>query len=647
MLNWGNARTLLLVLALVGFTCEILYALKSPAVNLLPPRLDGEWIRASDPVDLHPHNTPIDVTIFRNKFSVLHPQKDLDVAVTAFRHLKAISLDGNQLSFSPPSSWKDPMHIVLPGGLLTPGTHELRLTVVNRLAPSLIHVSSSLQWLGNAKYWEESTHEGTDWRPALRADEQRAPAIRNSFPSVSEALKASLPFYLPVFLGVYILSALKPEFCNRIITPESVRVLLIGFLLILGINNLLKLGTTITETGFDTREHLAYISYLLENHRIPLASEGWQMFQPPFYYALSVALLLLFQPFVPAQYAHIILCIVPLCCLLLLVEISYRLLRELLPGKKNLQSVGLFVGGLLPMNLYMCQFAGNEPLTAVLTALLLFLTVKILKAEKNIHIVYFIFLGIVAGLAILSKVTPLILIPVICVFIVSVLPGGQPGTCSPVKAAGIFTFAAFIVSGWFFIRNWITLGKPFYGGWDPSRKIVWWQEPGYRILKDYYSFGEALKQPVYATFHGFSDALYSTFWGDGYNICEHFVTIPELPHWNYVPLAAGIAFSVVPAFAIAIGVALTLWRARDKERWPFTFLLASIGVYFAALVHLYTVIPIFSTVKASYTMGLTPCYAAMAALGSDIFVGRKYIGPLFASVLICWGIMTYTGFFIL
>ena len=647
LFKWGNARTFLIVLALAGMTAEILYAWKSPAVYLLPPFFDGEWVRADEPVDLHAQKGTTNGTIFRKRFSVAHPQQGLEVDVTAFRYLTAIALDGNPLSFSDPSSWKNQIHIVIPGRLLLPGIHELRLTVMNRLGPSLLHVSSTLPGLGNAEGWEESTFEGDEWRPVLRADEQRAPAIRESFPSVMEALRTSFPRILPLFLGIFVLSVMAPKLCSRISAPESVRVLLLVFLGILGVNNVFQLGRTITSTGFDVWEHLAYISYLLENHRIPLASEGWQMFQPPLYYALSAALLVLFQPFVTANYSYLILWVIPLGCLLLLVEITYRMLRELLPEKRNLQSVGLFVGGLLPMNLYMCHFVGNEPLTAVLTALLIFLTVKYLKVGKEIRVRDIILLGIVAGLAILSKVTPLILIPVICVFILSVLPYGKGEGGSPIKAAGIFAFVTFVVSGWFFLRNWIVLGKPFYGGWDPSRRIVWWQEPGYRILKDYYSFGEALKQPVYAAFHGFADALYSTFWGDGYNICEHLVTIPELPHWNYIPLTAGIAFSVVPALTIAGGTAVSLWRAREKEHWPFTFLLASIGVYFAALLHLFTVLPTYSTVKASYTMGLTPCYAVMAALGSDFLMGEKFIGPLFISLMVSWGIMTYIGFFIL
>ena len=341
-------------------------------------------------------------------------------------------------------------------------------------------------------------------------------------------------------------------------------------------------------------------------------------------------------------------------CLLLLMTIlinSYLAVFNLIPIPP-LDGSGILMG-LIPES-KAAFLARMNPWIGILivfflamTAVFLFLTVKVLNAGKILRIRDMALLGMVAGFAILAKVTPLILIPVVGLFILSVPSREPPGNISPVKAAEIFVFSAFIVSGWFFIRNWIVLGKPFYGGWDPSRKIVWWQEPGYRIMKDYYSFGEALKQPVYATFYGFADALYSTFWGDGYNICEHFVTIPELPHWNYVPLAAGIALSVVPAIAIAIGIVLTLWCARAKERWPFTFLLVSIGIYFAALVHLYTILPTFSTVKASYTMGLTPCYAAMAALGSELFLGKNHISQVLISIVVCWGIMTCAGFFIL
>jgi len=209
------------------------------------------------------------------------------------------------------------------------------------------------------------------------------------------------------------------------------------------------------------------------------------------------------------------------------------------------------------------------------------------------------------------------------------------------KSVGLFIATLCIVSGWFFARNWLELGKPFYGGWDPSRSIVWWQEPGYRILRDYLSFGEALKQPMFAAFYGFADAVYSTFWADGYNS-----GMVEVFDWNYLPLAAGTAFSVIPALSMAVGLLIAFWQTCRKEWWPNTFLFASIGIYLAGLFHLYSSVPIFSTAKASYTMGLTPAYAVMAAIGAERFIHKKYLAALFVSLLVTWGALTYIGFFV-
>jgi hypothetical protein len=644
--RWENARLFIIILAIVGISAEAFHALNSPSISLLPPHFDGEWMRPNDTVSLDAHRNPVTAAVFRKSFVLDRPQQDLNLAVTVFRDLKAVSLDGNQLPFYTPSSWKQQIHVAVPATLLSPGEHELRITAVNSMAPPLIHVQSSLLRLGDAGGWEETTIEGRAWRPVIRAGEHRSPDVMESFPSIAEGLKFTLPIFLPLFFTVFLLSMYKPKFCNRIREPETVRLLLFALSAILLANNLVKIDTFITYLGFDTKEHLDYIYYILENHRIPLATEGWQMFQPPLYYTLSAAILLFFKSFLPAKFSHLLLAVIPYSCMILLVEISYRMLKELLPGKKNLQSLGLIVAGLLPMNLYMCQVVGNEPLTAVLSALLLFMTVRYLKRNEDFCNRDAVALGIIAGLALLSKVTPLILIPVTCFFIFIVVKG-KPGNYPPVKAAGIFAFTILLISGWFFLRNWIILGKPFYGGWDPARKIVWWQEPGYRLVQDYFTFGKAMVHPVYSAFEGFADGLYSTFWGDGYNICEHLVTYPEPPHWNYDALAASVGLSVVPAVSMLVGVIMAFYRSSQRSNWPFTFLLAAIGVYLAALIHLFTLVPIFSTVKASYTMGLTPCYAVMAALGAEPFTGKKYIGPLFVSLLVSWGAITYLGFFIL
>lgn len=638
--QWKNLRTFFIVLIIIGAMIDSAYFLKNPEIPLLPPSQGGPWIRVNRPMSLIPYRDPSATGYFRKQFSVPDHYRDITLAVTAFRKV-SVSIDGTPLQLSTPSSWKEPIRFIIPSQILAPGRHELTLEVTNRMAPPLFQLSSDLPGLESVEGWESSPF-GNEWRPALTADDRSGVEIRSMFPTVPDGVRNSLPFLIPILVGTFILAATKPRFAVRITSPGAVRLLLLALWLILGVNNMFKLPNNM---GFDVQHHLEYISYLLDFHRLPLASEGSQMFQPPLYYLLSAFLYGVLQSFLPPLLAVSLLRIVPLVCALLMVEICYRLLRELFPERNDLQSIGLFIGGLLPMNLYMCQFVGNEPLTAMMTSLLLLLTIKVYRRTTPVRMKDALILGVVGGLAILAKVTPFLLVFDMCVVIVFVPKKEQETISRRIKTVALFLLTTGIVAGWFFIRNWIEFGKPFIGGWDPSRNIVWWQDPGYRLTSDFYSFGEALRQPVYAAFNGFSDAIYSTFWSDGYLSGK--AIFMAKPAWNYFHLAASVAFSVVPATLMVIGLAITLWRSNQREWWPFTFLAISIGTYVAALLNLYAALPIVSTGKASYTMGLTPGYAAMAAVGASVLIQKKGIHPVFISLLVTWGVMTYSGFFVI
>ncbi len=568
------------------------------------------------------------------------PQRDVAIGLTAYRNA-LVFLDGTRLLIPARPDWKQQADFTIPHQLLGPGGHELRLTVENEMGPPLFHLVSDFPGLEGAPGWE-STLGGANWLPALRVTEKRSPGIRSMFPSVGNGLRLCLPLLLAIFLSALLLGWLKVRLLDSITTPRCLRLLLVALWVILGINNMLKLDIT---AGFDGENHLEYIDFILRNHRLPLASDGLQMFQPPLYYFVQANVLWLARLLVPLSIAQLSLSLVPLLCALLLIEISYRLLIELFPQSTAAQSCGLLVAGLLPMNLYMCQFLGNEPLAAALTALLLFLAIKTLRSAKASEMGRFALLGIIAGLAILAKVTPLLLVPIICAFI---LMGSQRDPAAMrcrLQHAGVFLLGTSIVAGWFFVRNSIVFGKPFIGGWDPSRHIVWWQDPGYRLLRDYFAFGQSLQQPIFASFNGLPDGFYSTFWSDGY--LSGNTSFWAKPPWNYTPLAAATGLSVFPASLIICGIALSFWRSGKSERWPFTFLLVSICAFLAALFHLHASLPIYSTAKASYTMGLTPAYAAMAALGAELIVKRHYLGPVLIALLITWAVVSYVSFFVL
>jgi hypothetical protein len=68
------------------------------------------------------------------------------------------------------------------------------------------------------------------------------------------------------------------------LSPSAVRWLLLGFWAALGINNIMKIDLNL---GYDSKDHYEYIFYVSKTWSIPLATQGWQMFQSPLYYAIS------------------------------------------------------------------------------------------------------------------------------------------------------------------------------------------------------------------------------------------------------------------------------------------------------------------------------------------------------------------------
>jgi hypothetical protein len=203
--------------------------------------------------------------------------------------------------------------------------------------------------------------------------------------------------------------------------------------------------------------------------------------------------------------------------------------------------------------------------------------------------------------------------------------------------------ACFVTTGWYYIRNWVILGSPFVGGWDPSRGIQWWQDPSYRTWTQLISFGAALRQPIYAGVVSFWDAIYSTMWADGF-LGGTMLTVDKIP-WNIEWMEMGTWLSLLPTACILFG-AFRLWSQDLRgARHNLLFAVAAIGIYFAAIIDLYVHVPIFSSAKASYALGLLPCFGVLAAAGSRPFLRIGILRSLFWASLTCWVTATYLAYF--
>ena len=95
-------------------------------------------------------------------------------------------------------------------------------------------------------------------------------------------------------------------------------------------------------------------------------------------------------------------------CGMIQIEICYRTLMNAYLGKESLQVIVILLGGLLPMNLYMSQLLGNEPLVGCLTALLNLLAYRISSGVREATRETAIFMGFILGLALLTKVAAIL-----------------------------------------------------------------------------------------------------------------------------------------------------------------------------------------------------------------------------------------------
>jgi 4-amino-4-deoxy-L-arabinose transferase-like glycosyltransferase len=425
--------------------------------------------------------------------------------------------------------------------------------------------------------------------------------------------------------------------------PSRVRWVLIGLWVALAVNNIFKLPLNL---GYDAENHYEYISYIVNNHRIPLASEGWQMFQSPLHYLISAFLYSVLSGFINGgDILNMLMRIIPLMCGVLQVEVVYRSLKSVFPNRTDLQILGIIVGGLLPMNISISQYVGNEPLAGLLSAVAVMMSLRLLQRDKlPISKRNLFALGMVLGLAMLSKVTPVLLCLPIAAFLVSVMRQGRMRK-QHIALGLLFVFGtASLVCGWYYLRNWVEFGRPFIGGWSLPSAVVWWQEPGYRTASDFLRFGKSLQYPIYSGISSFWDSIYSTFWLDGF--LSSIITFEGRPPWNYGLLISGAFLGALPCAGILLGALRTVFAGRCANNAKL-FALTCMGIYFAALVWLYLTLPIYTTAKATYTIGITPCYAIMCVSGLDLIMRNRVMAAFVCAAIVCWGVAAYSAYVVL
>jgi hypothetical protein len=112
-------------------------------------------------------------------------------------------------------------------------------------------------------------------------------------------------------------------------------------------------------------------------------------------------------------------------------------------------------------------------------------------------------------------------------------------------------------------------------------------------------------------------------------------------------MLSGALLALVPTTGLLMGTWTTIRRSSDQDLRAQLFSVLCMAIYGAALLYLYLTVPIWSTAKATYTLGLTPCYAILCVTGLDVLSKNDLLRSMINACLACWAVAAYCSYFIL
>jgi len=592
--------------------------LPRPDGALLVPESGAQWIRLDEPFSLFHHPVATRSTEFARRLVLATVPRPARLTVRGFR-TAALFVNGRRVASA--------AGVYDLAAVLRPGANRLRVVVENDRGPPAALVHSDDLDLSTPQGWR-ARRLGGRWAPArVVADRPPFEAAR-ALPSVPESVVRTLPY----LIGFFLIGALGSGLLARHARASRLRwALMVGWG-VLCANNVAKIPW---DVGFDVWGHYEYIGFILEQGRLPLASDGWTMFHPPLFYLLAALPAALAAGRLEPETTLLLLRILPMLCGLAQIEIAYRSSRLAFPERNDLQAVGTAVGGFLPMNLYISQTVSNEPLSGCLTALGVYGCFRLLvRPPRRSFRRECAALGFVFGLALLTKTSAVVLIPAVLLSLLhrAAVLGLPPR--ERLLSSSAFVAVAGAMSGWYYAKNWLRFGTPFLGGWEPARGFLWWQDPGYRVPQDFFHFGESLVHPVFASLQGFWDGLYSTLWLDGQQ------NIVKLGHggpaWNHEFMSSMAWLAIPLTIAGLAGVVRSVAQPSSAAGRMGRFSVVCLASMLAAMLWVFFSAPAYCAVKSSYALGLLPCIAVLTASGFAWVPRNALTRALVSGYLVSW-----------
>ena len=650
----------ILTIGLGGLGWLWIQAAYNPAIAFLPRLGTAQWILYPRPNWLIPHTAaPLDAT-FRRSFHLSRLPRSATLRWRAFRKCRLL-LNGKELKTTDTDGdWKRVRQLEVTG-TLHEGDNTLRAIVVNDDGPPAfwLQLDAGDMKLVTDRQWQVSFAGAEDVNavsshlvPPGYLGTQRL--YRTQTWSAAQRVKVPLVLMALVALSVAAVTVYRTSLSRATKLPgasylrfQTALILWLGVATVWSVLVINNHSWLTSNMGFDSLDHLDYIAFIQQHRSLPLAEDGREMHQPPLFYAMAAGLLSLFGADPHSEAGLAIVRGFAATLGALHFGLIFACLRLVFPGHPRRAVLGLLFAAVLPMHLYIFQYISNESLTAVLSAAVFYTTLRMVRSE-TVSMKIGAMLGVLLGAALLSKITTLVLVPVVLTVLAARLVTRR---CSSWRAWGATVLLPLVicmaVSGWQYYRNWSYYGTPLvrHISLPGSGGAATWKDPGMRDLSDFFRFGQSLNQPFLVGFRSFADAMYSTYFGDGR--CGGRGDVGIRPAWNYDLMAAGYLLALVPLFAMMLGLVLAVRRMvlRPDAVW---YLL--IGVLFSmlfALVYEALRHPYLTVCKAWYGLPATVALCAMLAWGADWVAhrGRWPCGAMYF-LLGLWGLNSLASFWI-
>jgi hypothetical protein len=612
---------LLLALSLGSF---IHSALRSPETPFLVHDPEAVWITNPRPVVPEILRTRLGEgtpAIFTRRFDI-EEARAAGQATLRLRALGEIELELNGHTVPFPKGQRACLKVPCRRSvarILLPGENSIRARILNSVGPPALHLSveGGTINLGTDGRWMVSMGDGIE-EHAVRADDTRPYLGALDFPTPLAALRGRAAEFLALWaacaLGFLAGRRFLPRSALRYL-PELALVVLSVFWVFLFVAKFVHIPLPV---GYDANFHLQYILYVANEHTLPLASYGWSMYHPPLYYVAQAILLSVFDPARGGVGEQWLLKLLPFVSGLGMVWITYAVAGRLFVRNEPAVLFAVLFAGTLPMNVYMSGYLSNEPLHAFLVSAAVLVAIDLMKqpAPSRTSIV---FLSGILGLAILTKYTALLVVPIVVFFVGFNLRGAHGASGRRVASVvGGTLVGVTLLGGWVYLRNWIHFGDPLIWNLDLPSGNTWWQPPGFRTIDYYLGFGESLRHPFFSVFHSFWDAMYSGIWGEG---LPPSVWLLGVRHglWNYELMAAGYLLAL-PATAIVLFGFLKALRASLAgpdltRRSSFNLLIVLMYVISFSVLSYSARVPSWGNIKAVYALCLVAPVAVCAGLG--------------------------------